>query len=715
MVKNIAENTMEGDSFESDIRLNEQADDKDSQIKARLEALLHSKYVIDQIHDAIIATDLNGIIISWNKGAERQLGYTATEVVGRPIYRLYPEEGHYYLTSDVLAILKDKGSIEIEKTMIRKSGEIFYVYNSLSPLADETGEIIGIISYSLDISERKRIEKSLKLSEERFELAVAGSNDGIWDWDIQTNEVYYSPRFKELLGYTEEEFPNSLDSFKGHLHADDSDEVWNAVANHLENRSPYDIEYRFRKKSGEYCWYRSRGQAIWDDTGKATRMSGSVRDLDDKKKAEIELTRYKDRLEELVHERTADLEQVRENLLKSSLSLKALSQSNHAMIHATDEQKLLDEICRIIVEVGNYSMAWVCYAVHDENKSIQAMAVHGVEKDYVENLNLTWADVEYGQRPTGAAIRTANPVLITNTLKDPRFESWRDHAIELDICSIAAFPLLDKDRLAFGALTIFSTGINYFGDEEASLMAELAENLTYGVLALRTSEELLQKERMAVLGQLLATVSHELRNPLGTIHTSLYTLAQKITGKDQALLEKQIARAERSVIRCDTIIEELLDFTRSSELRLEETPLDDWCNEILNEYEFPDDIEIVKNLSSGATVNMEREKIRRCLINILNNACQAMLQPDISDLGKPFKLNFLTNQSDNKIWIEINDTGPGIAKSELSKIFEPLYSTKTYGVGLGLPIVKQIMEHHSGGISVSSKLGEGTSIKLWLP
>ena len=71
MVKNIAENTMEGDSFESDIRLNEQADDKDSQIKVRLEALLHSEYVIDQIHDAIIATDLNGIIISWNKGAER--------------------------------------------------------------------------------------------------------------------------------------------------------------------------------------------------------------------------------------------------------------------------------------------------------------------------------------------------------------------------------------------------------------------------------------------------------------------------------------------------------------------------------------------------------------------------------------------------------------------------------------------------------------------
>lgn len=281
----IAKSTKEGDSFESDISPVDQTDDSNSQIKSRLEALLRSQQVIDQIHDAIIATDLNGIIISWNKGAERQFGYTSTEVVGRPIYTLYPEEGTYFLTSDVLAILKDKGSIEIEKTMIRKSGEIFHVHNSLSPLTDETEEIIGIISYSLDISERKRIEKSLRESEERFELAVAGSNDGIWDWDIQTDEVYYSPRFKELLGYTEEEFSNSLDSFKAHLHADDANIVWDAVKDHLNNNTLYDIEYRFRNKSGEYCWYRSRGQAIFDDTGKAIRMSGSVRDLDDKKES----------------------------------------------------------------------------------------------------------------------------------------------------------------------------------------------------------------------------------------------------------------------------------------------------------------------------------------------------------------------------------------------------------------------------------------------
>ena len=343
------------------------------------------------------------------------------------------------------------------------------------------------------------------------------------------------------------------------------------------------------------------------------------------------------------------------------------------------------------------------------------MAVHGVEKDYVENLNLTWADVEYGQRPTGTAIRTANPVMVSNLLKDPRFEPWRDHAIELDICSIAAFPLLEKINRAFGALTIFSTEIDYFNEEEIGLLTELANNMTYGILALRTKKELIQKERLATLGQIIATVSHELRNPLGTIRTSLYTISQKLTGKNKSLLEKQITRAERNVMRCDSIIEELLSFTRSSDLHLEETLLDDWCNEAINEYAFPENIEISKNLSSGATTKIDKEKIRRCLINIINNACQAMIQSENNEETRPLKLNISTGYSDINAWIEIKDTGPGISDKDIDNIFEPLYSTKTYGIGLGLPIVKQIMEQHSGRISIGNHSTEGAFVKLWFP
>lgn len=711
----IAKKTKDGYPYETDISVRKDTEDKNGQIKAGLEYLLRSNYVIDQIHDAVIATDLTGKIIAWNNGAERQLGYTSDEILGLPIYHLYPEERHGYLTSDVLDILQTKGSFEIEATMRRKSGEVFFAHTSLSPLTDETGEVIGIISYSLDISERKSIEQSLKESEERLKLAIAGADDGIWDWDIDTNTVFYSSRYKALIGYTEEEFPDVLNSFVDHLHPDDYEDALNAINNHLDSRLPYDVEYRLRTKSGSYCWFRARGQALWNDAGKAIRMSGSIRDIDDKKKTEIELTHYQNRLEELVKDRTAELEQARSSLLKSNQSLKALSQGNRALAHATDEQELLDDICRIIVEVGNYKLAWVGYAVHDENKSIQPVAQYGYEKDYIENLNLTWADQVHGRGPAGTALRTSNFSLVGNTMTDPSFKPWRNEAIKQGYGSVAGFPLLDKRNKAFGVLTIYAPEVNSFDEEEIGLLTELTNNMTYGILALRTKKELIQKERLAVLGKIIATVSHELRNPLGTIRTSLYTISQKLTGKNQVLVEKQLARAERNVMRCDTIIEELLDFTRASDLQLENTALDDLCSEVLNEYEFPENIKITRKFLSNAIIKIDKEKIRRALINILNNACMAMFQSENNEIQNPLKLKILTGHSDTKVWIEILDTGPGIPDTEINKIFEPLYSTRAYGIGLGLPIVKQIMEKHSGGISIESQSGGETSVKLWFP
>jgi len=711
----IAKKTKDGYPYETDISVRKDTEDKNGQIKAGLEYLLRSNYVIDQIHDAVIATDLTGKIIAWNNGAERQLGYTSDEILGLPIYHLYPEERHGYLTSDVLDILQTKGSFEIEATMRRKSGEVFFAHTSLSPLTDETGEVIGIISYSLDISERKSIEQSLKESEERLKLAIAGADDGIWDWDIDTNTVFYSSRYKALIGYTEEEFPDVLNSFVDHLHPDDYEDALNAINNHLDSRLPYDVEYRLRTKSGSYCWFRARGHALWNDAGKAIRMSGSIRDIDDKKKTEIELANYQNKLEELVKDRTAELEQARSSLLKSNQSLKALSQGNHALAHATDEQELLDDICRIIVEVGNYKLAWVGYAVHDENKTIQPVAQYGYEKNYIENLNLTWADQVHGRGPAGTALRTSNFSLMGNTMTDPNFKPWRDEAIKQGYGSVAGFPLLDKSNKAFGVLTIYAPEVNSFDEEEIGLLTELTNNMTYGILALRTKKELIMKERLAVLGKIIATVSHELRNPLGTIRTSLYTISQKLTGKDQVLVDKQIARAERNVMRCNTIIEELLDFTRSSDLQLENTALDDLCSEVLNEYEFPENIKITRKFLSNAIIKIDKEKIRRALINILNNACMAMPQSEINVIQNPLKLKILTGRSDTKVWIEILDTGSGIPDTEINKIFEPLYSTRAYGIGLGLPIVKQIMEKHSGGISIDSKSGSETSVKLWFP
>ncbi|MGK7871767.1 MAG: PAS domain S-box protein [Xenococcaceae cyanobacterium] len=132
----------------------------------------------------------------------------------------------------------------------------------------------------------QRTEKALREHQERYTLAVQGSRDGLWDWNILTNEVYYTPRFKEILGYEDHEMANDFHAFESRLHPEDRDRILKVVQNHIEHRVPYDVEYRLRAKTGDYRWIHARAQGIWDEQGNATRMAGSISDISDRKQAQ---------------------------------------------------------------------------------------------------------------------------------------------------------------------------------------------------------------------------------------------------------------------------------------------------------------------------------------------------------------------------------------------------------------------------------------------
>src|SRR5690349_9722462 len=138
-------------------------------------------------------------------------------------------------------------------------------------------------------------ESRLKLSEERFQLAVSGSNDGLWDWNLATDEWYFSPRLLELLGYQEDEIIGSWSVFIAHLHEEDRELVNDALQLHLQQGRPYDIEIRLRTKSGNYRWVRTRGRSVRDASGIAIRMAGAITDITEKKIAAAELFSEKER------------------------------------------------------------------------------------------------------------------------------------------------------------------------------------------------------------------------------------------------------------------------------------------------------------------------------------------------------------------------------------------------------------------------------------
>ena len=232
----------------------------------------------------------------------------------------------------------------------------------------------------------------------------------------------------------------------------------------------------------------------------------------------------------------------------------------------------------------------------------------------------------------------------------------------------------------------------------------------------RLEGELLRQERLATLGQLTATVSHELRNPLGVIRTSVFIINEGRTDTNPRVL-RALERIDRCVVRCDRIIDELLDFTRTSELEPEPTPLDSWLDSTLSEQALPSEVELRRDFNmAGIDIAIDRDRIRRAVINIFDNACQAMTDPAANNDGDVAHILTVTTQAlEDRVEIVFEDNGPGIPAEVRPMIFEPLFSTKDFGVGLGLPAVKQIMEQHGGGIDIDSVPGQGARVRLWLP
>jgi len=358
-----------------------------------------------------------------------------------------------------------------------KDGSYKWILDRGRATWDEDGKVIRMVGSHTDISDRKAAEAALQESEKRWQLALRGANDGIWDWNLATDSIFFSPRLLEMLGYESGEWGDRFESWQSRVHPDDLERVFNTLKTHFNQETPFFVsEYRLRCKNGSYKWILDRGKATWDEDGNVTRMVGSHTDISDRKLAETQLQ-------------------------QANRAFRTLSHCNQAIVRAQNETDLLQSICDILIQTCGYRLAWIGYLEHNAAKTIKPMAKAGYDAGYVDSLNLTWADNPYGQGPVGKAVRTAQRIpgglcsycICPEITQDSHFTPWQTDALERRYTSIIALPLLNESGV-FGVLTLYSTETDTFDTEEVKLLQELTADFAYGINALRDRRSLAESE-----------------------------------------------------------------------------------------------------------------------------------------------------------------------------------------------------------------------------
>jgi diguanylate cyclase (GGDEF)-like protein/PAS domain S-box-containing protein len=248
---------------------------------ARLSPAFAASEILETMHEAVLVADLKGKLCATNRAALGLLGYSRAELLETALEAIFVPP---YAAEMIPGQLVHKGKVNDQlMAWHQKTGGHVDVKVSASVVRDHDHFPVGIAYVAEDITGRKLAEET-RASEERYALAVRGARDGLWDWDIKSNEVYFSLRWKNMLGYEDSELGNRPDDWFNRLHPEDSERVQSELAAHLAGRAlHYESEYRMLHKDNSYRWILSCGIAERDSAGNATRLAGSHTDVTDRK------------------------------------------------------------------------------------------------------------------------------------------------------------------------------------------------------------------------------------------------------------------------------------------------------------------------------------------------------------------------------------------------------------------------------------------------
>jgi len=601
-------------------------------------------------------------ILFVSRQAASLLGYTIQDWYEDSnfwVHKIHPDDAEQAKAYSTLMSEKLEDH-SFEYRMIAADGHIVWIRNLVTVVVEDQRPV-RLLGVMIDVTAQKQLLEELRRSEENYREIFNGTSDAIFIHDAESGRILdvnqamlnmYDCSYDDALSsdigtFSKGVSPYSVDEAKLNLQE--------AVA-----QGGSSFEWVARKMTGDLFWadVNLRSAMI----GQQRRVLASVRDISSRKQTLEQLREANERLNLLIDRMPIGCilwtPQFTVNMWNPTAE-NIFGFSAKEMMGREPYGTIVPEEVRSVVEPIWSRIMSGDKAAHSVNENVTRQG---------ETITCEW----YNTPMLDVSGRIVGAISMVQDVSERK----------------AAEDELEKYRSTLESLV-----------KERSAQLEVAQ------------AELVQKERLAVLGQLTATVSHEIRNPLGTVANALYLLKEGLQGDEHAKLAKPLLLAERNVERCDTIISDLLDFSRQRKIEKAPIKIDDWLIELLDEMSIPEQIELQKDLCTNSDVPADPERLRRVLVNVITNAVQALDEIDKPDK----KITVRTRLVDETCEIVVQDNGPGMSQDVVKRIYEPMFSTKNFGVGLGVPIIRNILEGHCGGVDYLSEVDKGTTVTMWLP
>ena len=673
--------------------------------------------------------------------------------------------GDIYKKLVYLRFEKDQLDIDLVEDFARTMGLEYEIHSA------DTANLKRLLEEALasasPTGRAKSLESFLKYPD-KSEIQTLLENIGeiIYEIDIHTkNFTFISPQVETILGYTESEF---MDIMNGYVqvpfyHEDDRERVVAGRYNFLVKcvnegaQEPYEVEYRVKHKRGDVLWVKESIYPSYGSEGIIECFVGRIVDVTERKRAEEELRKSEERFRSLTESTSDWIWEVDQNVVYTYASPKVkelLGYEPEEVIGKTpfdlmppDEAERVARIFQSIAEsrrtfarLENTNLHKDGHLVVLESSGVPVFdasgnfrGYRGIDRDITERKRMGDALRESEERFRGIAERSFDAIITLDlagciTYASPAAEKIIGHRPE----DFIGKPFQDflTDSEAPRVVQAFAEVVN--GRSVENLQMEVRKNdgslvifeanaspiirggeivgvqgIFRDVTERKRMEEL---KKLATIGELSTMVAHDLRNPLTSIRNANFYLKNAfphLASAESKVVYEMLNTMEREIIAADNIVTDLLYFTGKRPLQIKRRNINRLMEDSLTGSNMPENVKVERNFGKRVIATADEKQLGRVFLNLIKNAVQAMPNGG--------KLTITTSETKDHIEITFTDTGIGVPEENVSKIFQPLFTTKAKGTGLGLPICKKIVEQHDGIIDVKSKIGQGTTFIIKLP